>query len=50
LARLFEVGAPAIARMEKQYEAEIRRLTMDQVVVTGKATTTLPRWTHVRGV
>jgi len=30
--------------------AEIRRLTMDQVVVTGKATTTLPRWTHVRGV
>jgi transposase len=50
LARLFEVGAPALARMEKQYEAEIRRLTMDQVVVTGKATTTLPRWTHVRGV
>ena len=49
LARLYEAGAKAITRMEKQYDAEILRLTMDRVVVTGEATESLPRWTHVRG-
>ncbi len=48
LRRLFEIGAPAQARMESQYDDHIRRLTMDGVSVTGKATATLPRWTHVR--
>ena len=28
----------------------VLRLTLDGERVTGKATTTLPRWTHVRGV
>jgi transposase len=50
LARLFEVGAKAQARMEAQFDDHIRRLTLDRVVVTGEATATLPRWTHVRGV
>ena len=49
LWRLFKVGAPVIRRMEKQYDGEIRRLTLERRVVTGKATATLPRWTNVRG-
>ena len=48
LRRLFEVGAKAEKRMEKQYDDEIRRLTWERAVVTGKATETMPRWTHVR--
>ncbi len=48
LERLFEVGARAQARMECQYDDYIRKLTMDRVSVTGKATATLPAWTHVR--
>ena len=48
LRRLFEAGAKAQARMESQYDDHIRRLTLDGVSVTGKATATLPRWTHVR--
>jgi transposase len=48
LQRLFKVGAPAQARMERQYDDHIRALTLDRVVVTGQATPTLPRWTHVR--
>ena len=35
--------------MERQYDDHIRALTLDRVVVTGKATEELPRWTHVRG-
>jgi transposase len=50
LPRLFEVGAKAQARMEAAYDDHILRLTLDGERVTGKATTTLPRWTHVRGV
>ena len=46
--RLFEVGAKAEKRMEKQYDDEIRRLTWERAVVTGKATETMPRWTHAR--
>ena len=48
LPRLFEVGAKVTARMESQYDAYITRLTLDGERVTGKATETLPRWTHVR--
>jgi transposase len=50
LPRLFEVGAKAEKRMEKQYDDEIIRLTLARAVVTGEATATMPRWTHVRGV
>jgi hypothetical protein len=49
LPRLFEAGAKAEKRMEKQYDDEIRRLTLARAVVTGEATATMPRWTHVRG-
>src|SRR6478736_5827256 len=35
LPRLFEVSARAQARMAKEYDDEIHRLTMDRVVVTG---------------
>ena len=48
LPRLFELGARAQARMEREYAGHIRKLTMDGAVVTGKATESLPRWTHVR--
>jgi transposase len=48
LQKLFAVGAEAEKRMEKQYDAEILRLTWERAVVTGKATETMPRWTHVR--
>jgi transposase len=48
LRRLFEIGAEVQARMERQYDDEIRRLTWDRVAVTGEATASLPRWTHVR--
>lgn len=48
LRRLFEAGAKAQQRMEKQYDAEILRLTWERHVVTGQATATMPRWTHVR--
>jgi transposase len=48
LRALFETGEPARQRMERQYDDHIRKLTLDRVVVTGKATATLPRWTHVR--
>ena len=48
LPRLFEIGAPATARMERQYDDHILKLTLDRAEVTGKATATLPRWTHVR--
>jgi hypothetical protein len=48
LPRLFAAGAKAEKRMEKQYDDEILRLTWERAVVTGKATETMPRWTHVR--
>jgi hypothetical protein len=48
LRRLFAVGAEAEKRMEKQYDDEILRLTWERAEVTGKATATMPRWTHVR--
>jgi transposase len=48
LRRLFQVGESARSRMERQYDDYILKLTLDRVVVTGKATPTLPRWTHVR--
>jgi transposase len=48
LPLLFEAGARAEKRMERQYDDHILKLTMDRVVVTGRATPTLPRWTHVR--
>ena len=48
LRRLFEVGRKAEKRMERQYDAEIMRLTWERAGVTGKATATMPRWTHVR--
>jgi transposase len=48
LQRLFEVGAQAQARMAKQYDDHVKRLTLDRVEVTGLATETMPRWTHVR--
>ena len=48
LQRLFEIGAPAAARMERQYDDQILKLTMERAEVTGKATATMPRWTHVR--
>jgi hypothetical protein len=34
--------------MEREYDDHIRKLTMDGAVVTGMATESLPRWTHVR--
>ncbi len=49
LPRLFEVGAKAQARMENAYDAHIHKLTVDRVAVDGRATATMPRWTHVRG-
>ena len=48
LTRLFEVGEPARSRMERQFDDYIRKLTLDGAVVTGAATKSLPRWTHVR--
>jgi transposase len=48
LTRLFQVGAKAEKRMARQYEDEIQRLTWERVAVSGLATETLPRWTHVR--
>ena len=48
LPKLFAVGAKVQARMERQYDAYISDLTLDGERVTGKATETLPRWTHVR--
>src|SRR5262249_55111892 len=48
LAQLFKAGARAQARMARQFDDHITRLTLERVVVTGKATATLPRWTHVR--
>jgi len=48
LPRLFEFGARAQARMEREFDDHIRKLTMDGAVVTCKATESLPRWTHVR--
>jgi len=52
LDRLFEVGDPARARMERQYDDHIRDLSMqpyrpDRKV--GHRSETMPRWTHVRG-
>ena len=43
LPRLFEEGRQAQARMEQQFDDHIRRLTVDCMMVTGKATQTLPR-------
>ena len=48
LEKLFEVGAPAQSRMAKEYDAHITRLSLNRVKVSGRATATLPRWTHVR--
>ena len=48
LRRLYEAGAKTLARMENQYDAEIRRLTWERERVSGQATESLPRWTHVR--
>ena len=48
LQKLFEVGARAEKRMEKQYDDEILRLTWEREPCTGQATATMPRWTHVR--
>ncbi len=48
LPRLFEAGATAEKRMEKQYDDEILRLTWKREPYTGEATATMPRWTHVR--
>jgi transposase len=52
LERLFAVGAKAEKRMERQYDQHIVDLTLDSPrgrANVGKATTTMPRWTHVRG-
>ena len=49
LPKLFAAGAKAEKRMEAGYDDEIRRLTLARAVVTGEATATMPRWTHVRG-
>ena len=48
LQKLFEVAAPVQARMAKQYDDYIIKLSLNRVVATGQATATLPRWTHVR--
>ena len=48
LVRLFDASARAQARMERQYDDEVRRLTWERHVLTGQATATMPRWTHVR--
>ena len=48
LPKLFAAGAAAEKRMAAAYDAHIVKLTMDRVVVTGEATASLPRWTHVR--
>ena len=40
LPKLFAAGAKAEKRMEKQYDDEIRRLTLARAVVTGEATAT----------
>ena len=48
LQKLFEVGARAEKRMEKQYDDEILRLTWEREPCTGQATATMPRWTRVR--
>lgn len=37
--------SPAVKRMA---DDEIQRLTMERVPVSGLATQSLPRWTHVR--
>jgi transposase len=48
LQRLFEVGAPAMQRMAKQFRDRLIELSFDGEMVSGKATETMPRWTHVR--
>ena len=48
LGKLFEIGVRPQARMAQQYGDHIIRLTLDRVGVSGLATETMPRWTHVR--
>ena len=46
--RLMETGAKVIERMHKQFQHHLWELTADRQEVTGEATETMPRWTHIR--
>jgi hypothetical protein len=46
--RLMETGAKVIERMHGQFQHHLWELTVDRQYVTGEATETMPRWTHIR--
>lgn len=46
--RLMESGVDVIERMRRQYQDHLWALTASRQRVTGEATETMPRWTHVR--
>jgi len=50
LDRLMEAGARVTERMRRQYQNHLLELTLNRSggPVTGQATETMPRWTHIR--
>ena len=48
--RLMEAGEPVTERMRRQYENHLWELTLKGTggPLTGEATETMPRWTHIR--